>query len=110
MSQDGINRTHIDIVGLASLHGVLQKGFQYEDDILHAFDIRRIVDELVHRAFTLGEFYLTVLFPEFFVTHLDISTNHFLVHTLETLVGYRVERVVGETCCTGNGARLDEVI
>ena len=48
MGQDGINRTHIDIVGLASLHGVLQKGFQYEDDILHAFDIRRIVDELVH--------------------------------------------------------------
>ena len=98
----------VDIVGRAGLSGVLEECLQCKDDILEAFNVLYVVDELVHAALAFGKLYLAVLVPELLIAHLGIGLGNLFLDTSEQFGGNWCKGIVAEPGGAGDDNALQE--
>ena len=92
--QERIDGTDINIIRIACLHRVFHDGLQSVDDVFEPFHVLDVLHEFVHGVLATCQFHLAVLVPECLVTHLCIGFCHFLLLSVEYLVGHLTEVIV----------------
>ena len=108
-----IERTDVELViieRITCLNKILHQHFHAHNKVLETLDFLNAGDESPHLALAFGQFDLSYLRPELFCLNTGIRVNpHITLHTLEYLIRYWSEGMVGEPCCTHN-MRLAELL